>query len=215
MSICSSYLQVAKKLVRGDYKSGRVKDPTAKISSNHEKTVKKYVSEFMDKAVKKKEERQKLKASQGGGKSDTKEGTPGTPQDAPKGGEDGWTDSMAATADDASPTDSTSDLKRKRAEEGRSGSPKRTRTGSEVPQPAPPPPPPPPASTENGESSLTPMDDASTISFPEVGDRGNTGGKTAFQLDGYGSPMQLATPPTNGSGDHRQRPLNGGNNTRS
>ena len=208
-------MQVAKKLVRGDYKSGRVKDPTAKISSNHEKTVKKYVSEFMDKAVKKKEERQKLKASQGGGKSDTKEGTPDTPQDAPKGGEDGWTDGMAATADDASPTDSTSDLKRKRAEEGRSGSPKRTRTGSEVPQPAPPPPPPPPASTENGESSLTPMDDASTISFPEVGDRGNTGGKTAFQLDGYGSPMQLATPPTNGSGDHRQRPLNGGNNTRS
>jgi hypothetical protein len=176
--------------VRGDYKSGRVKDPTAKISSNHEKTVRKYVKEFMDKAVRKKDERQKMKTAQGGIVC-------------------GTLDSTAATVDDASLSDSASELKRKREEEGRFGSPKRTRTGSEVPQPAPPPPPPPPASTNNEEPRLTPMNEASTTSFSDAADRGPNEGKATLQLDGYGSPMQLATPPTNGFGNQEQALING------
>jgi histone-lysine N-methyltransferase SETD2 len=190
--------EVAQKLVRGDYKSGRVKDPTARISSNHEKTVKEEVKRFMDKAVKKKQERQKLKAAQGGVKSDLTNESPGTPQ------------GPAGDANDASPADSTSDLKRKREEEGLSDSPKRTRTSSENQQSAPPPPPPPPATTDLEETSLTPMDDASTMSSFDFVERGNTGAKATLQLDGYGSPMQLATPPTNGSGDQRtQKSVNG------
>ncbi|KAI4910389.1 hypothetical protein J4E90_007824 [Alternaria incomplexa] len=194
--------EVAQKLVRGDYKSGRVKDPTAKISSNHENTIKKYVKDFMDKAVKKKEERQRLKAAQGGSKSDLTNESPSTPQ-APSG-----------DANDASPTDSTSDLKRKRDEETQSGSPKRTRTSSENQESAPPPPPPPPATTDV-EETLTPMDETSTLSFPDATERSTLGNKPSLQLDGYGSPMQLATPPTNGSGDQRSRPVNGGQQQRS
>lgn len=199
--------------MRGDYKSGRVKDPTAKISSNHEKIVRKYVKEFMDKAVRKRDERQKMKASQSGAVSDTKTGTPGTP--AKEGGSECTSDSVAAIADDPVLSDSASELKRKRQEEGRFGSPKRTRTGSEVPQPTPPPPPPPPpVSNENEDSINTPVDNALATSFAEVADRGPIGNKTAFQTDGHGSPMQLATPPTNGSSDQSQTLVNGSNTPR-
>ncbi|RII24839.1 hypothetical protein CUC08_Gglean011852 [Alternaria sp. MG1] len=187
--------EVAQKLVRGDYKSGRVKDPTARISSNHEKTVRDEVKRFMDKAVKKKQERQKMKAAQSGVKSDLTSESPSTPS------------GPAGDADEASPSDSTSDLKRKRDGEAQSGSPKRTRTTSENQQSAPPPPPPPPATTDVEETSLTPMDDMSAMSFPDSTERVSTGSKMAFQLDGYGSPMQLATPTTNGSngsGDQQQ-----------
>lgn len=178
--------------MRGDYKSGRVKDPTAKISSNHEKTVRKYVKEFMEKAVKKKDERQKIKTPQ----NDTIRGT---------------SDSLAATVDEASLSDSASELKRKREEEGRFGSPKRTRTSSETPQPAPPPPPPPLESIEDAESSLTPMDETPTTSFPGAADSLPNGVKTTLQLGDYGSPMQLATPPTNGFVDQKQPLVNGSN----
>ena len=132
--------------MRGDYKSGRVKDPTARISSNHEKTVRDEVKRFMDKAVKKKQERQKMKAAQSGVKLDLTSESPSTPS------------GPAGDADEASPSDSTSDLKRKRDGEAQSGSPKRTRTTSENQQSAPPPPPPPPATTDVEETSLTPMD---------------------------------------------------------
>jgi histone-lysine N-methyltransferase SETD2 len=189
---------VAKKLVRGDYKSGRVKDPTAKISSNHEKTVKKYVKEYMDKAVKKKEEREKQKVAHGGG---SKDDSPGTPLGEPKDGDVEWTNNDIM---DASPVDSAPDHKRKRGEELGLDSPKRTRTASEDVHSAPPPPPPPPASTE--VEDFTPMDDAFPLSFPEATEGEILKGKAAMQLDGYGSPMQLATPPTNGSGS---RPVNG------
>ncbi|KAJ5055900.1 histone-lysine N-methyltransferase [Bipolaris maydis] len=184
--------EVAKKLVRGDYKSGRVKDPTAKISSNHEKTVRKYVKEFMEKAVKKKDERQKIKTPQ----NDTIRGT---------------SHNLAATVDEASLSDSASELKRKREEEGRFGSPKRTRTSSETPQPAPPPPPPPLESTEDAESSLTPMDETPTASFPDAADSLPNGVKATLQLGDCGSPMQLATPPTNSFIDQKQPLVNSSN----
>jgi hypothetical protein len=190
---------VAQKLVRGDYKARRVQDPTAKISHNHEKTVKKYVKEFMDKAVKKKEERQRLKAER---KAKNKDASPGTPQDVGLDGDGDveWTDDMLNAA---SPTDSTSYLKRKREEEGAYTSPKRSRTGEEV---APTPPPPPPASSAFEETATTPLDDAFAMSFPDVAESRTQG----VQLDRYGSPMQLATPSTstNSSG------VNGGGGRR-
>lgn len=189
----SLHSQVAKKLVRGDYKSGRVKDPTAKISSNHEKTIKKYVKEYMDKAVKKKEEREKQKSTPNGAQSSSKdENSPGTPNPAPKDEDVEWTNDML----DASPVDSTSDHKRKREEDAALASPKRTRTHSEDVRSAPPPPPP-PATSEREEQILLESADAELLS------RGKAG-----RLDGNASPMQLATPPTNGSGSG-SRPVNG------
>lgn len=203
---------MAKKLVRGDYKSGRVKDPTARISSSHEKTVKKYVKEYMDKAVKKKEDRVKHKTEKNGVKSENRDTNTGISHGDLKDEEVDWDDDMLdlkkelAASEEASPADSISDLKRKREEEDGMSSPKKTRTSMEESQLAPPPPPPPPA--EDRPADLTPMDDAFTLTFPEVEDAATTTNKSALQLNGHTSPMQLATPPTNGSGTQKTHNTN-------
>lgn len=195
--------EVAKKLVRGDYKSGRVKDPAAKISSKHEKTVKSYVKDFMDKAVKKKEEREKARAASGEATQDDNGATPDTPRieidDTPG----------AIAAVEASPNDSSSELKRKREDEA-DDSPRNIRTRTDEP-PVPPPPPPPPAGDmfmDLEEADLTPMDDGSTGSFIE-GTPSN--GRLPLRASDQPSPMQLATPPTNGSGEGK---TNGSSNLR-
>jgi hypothetical protein len=163
--------------------------------------IKKHVREFMDKAVKKKEERRRQKAAQKAENKDnltpseTKGDTPATPQ-----GDVEWTDDMLNAA---SPAGSSLELKRKREEEGGYTSPKRTRTDEEI---APTPPPPPPVSNAYEETATTPMDDSFAMTFPEVME---SRGKAGVHLDGYGSPMQLATPSTNGSSG--TRPVNGGN----
>lgn len=194
--------EVAKKLVRGDYKSGRVKDPAAKLSSKHEKTVKNYVKDFMDKAAKKKEEREKARAARGDAACEDAVATPDTPQID-------MDDILEGTVEaDRSPNDSSVDLKRKREEAD--DSPRNIRSRTDEP-PAPPPPPPPPAEDmpmEIDESDATTMDDGSMGSFTE-GTPSN--GKLALRASGQPSPVQLATPPTNGSGDSR---INGSSNLR-
>jgi len=140
--------EVAKKLVRGDYKSGRVKDPTAKLSSKHEKTVKKYVKEFMDKAVKKKEERDRQKAARSAdGKADPVPESPTIPDIE----EVEWDDDMMDLQNDneESPAES-SELKRKREGDEDPSSPKKTRTATDE---LPPPPPPPPMAATNGNGT--------------------------------------------------------------
>jgi hypothetical protein len=192
--------EVAKKLVRGDYKAGRVKDPTAKLSSRHEKTVKNYVKEFMDKAVKKKEERDKLKATR---KAEGKAVSPSTVHEKDGIEEVEWDDDMMdiqkdlAAAHDASPANSLSELKRKRETDEEPSSPKKSRMGTDELAPAPPPPPPPPTNDcINGDEEYdVPTND---------GAFGTTNGiainaKATPQENGHPSPMQLATPSTNGS----------------
>jgi hypothetical protein len=195
--------EVAKKLVRGDYKSGRVKDPTAKLSSKHEKTVKNYVKEFMDKAVKKKEERDKLKAARNAAESQV--GSPSSDQD--KGGdieEVEWDDDMMdirkdlAASHNASPADSSSELKRKREGDEEPSSPKKSRTGTDELAAAPPPPPPPPPVGDGID-----VDSEHALHTNGAG-HGTTNGKNTLQEDGYPSPMQLATPSTNGSEQKRE-----------
>lgn len=187
--------------MRGDYKSGRVKDPTAKLSSRHEKTVKNYVKEFMDKAVKKKEERDKQKVARNADGLDTS--AAGVEE---KSGieEVEWDDDMMdiqddmAASHDASPADSSSELKRKREGHEEPGSPKKSRTGTDELQPAPPPPPPPPPAED-----LINVDEEYDSPIPEVGFGNNNdgiavNGKRVLQENDH-SPMQLATPSTNGS----------------
>ncbi|KAH6642557.1 hypothetical protein C7974DRAFT_301521 [Boeremia exigua] len=188
--------EVAKKLVRGDYKSGRVKDPAAKISSKHEKTLKNYVKDFMDKAVKKKEEREKVRAARGDAVPDDDGATPDTPQIEME---------EAIAAIDASPNDSSSELKRKR-EDDADDSPRNMRSRTDDP-PAPPPPPPPPAGDMPmymEDTDVTPMDDSSVGFFTDDA-------KLPLRASGQPSPVQLATPPTNGSGEGRS---NGSSNLR-
>lgn len=190
--------EVAKKLVRGDYKSGRVKDPAAKISSKHEKTVKNYVKDFMDKAVRKKEEREKAKATRGEGEQDDKDATPVTPQ----------LDVNDTPGIAASPNDD-SELKRKREDEA-DESPRNIRSRTDEP-PVPPPPPPPPADDlpmDIDEADLTPMNGGSLGLFA-AGTPSN--GTLPLRGGDQPSPMQLATPPTNGSGEGKS---NGSSNLR-
>lgn len=196
--------EVTKKLVRGDFKAGRVKDPTSPISSKHEKTVKNFVKDFMEKAVKKKEEREKGKASRNHTESNGDVSmsvdieTPATPQPG----------SDARSGSTISPTDSTgTELKRKREAGGEPASPKKFRSDSQ----ADPPPPPPPVAdmpVDVETSTLTPMDD-DPISVRSTSDKGVNGCRPKT-LDGLASPTQLATPPTKEHSEYRQRPITTG-----
>jgi hypothetical protein len=179
-------IQVAKKLVRGDYKSNRVKDPTAKLSSHHAKSIKNYVKEFMDKAVKKKEDRDRKKAAlpsvETDGKGERSTTPPGEPEEAE------WDDNLMDITN--SPTDSLSDLKRKRDGDEEPSSPKKSRLSTDELQqaPPPPPPPPPPGIDVDGEGGLTPIDDDASL---------NGNGKAVLRTRQH--PIQVATPSTNGN----------------
>jgi hypothetical protein len=110
----------------------------------------------------------------------------------------------ASAADDASPNDSSSELKRKR-DDGDESSPRNTRTRTDEPAPAPPPPPPPPPPAEDmpmegEESGLTPMDDGS---FGSSTQSVEGHGKEMPQINGLTSPMQLGTPSANGTDESK------------
>lgn len=162
--------------------------------------MKNYVKDFMDKAVKKKEEREKMRTARGDAAQDEKEATPGTPQIDTD-------DALEAIVEaNISPNDSSSELKRKREDEA-DESPRNIRSRVDEP-PAPPPPPPPPAEDMPMEDeSVTLMDDGSMSSSEST----TVNGKVAQQASGQPSPMQLATPPINGSGESR---TNGSSNLR-
>ena len=217
-------MQVAKKLVRGDYRANRVQDPTAKLSSKHEKNIKKYVKEFMDKAVEKKAERDKMKAAKAEQKArgEAVAETPDTPKLDAEAKKEDSDDDMEGLSDHeepqfhgVSPADSsTTELKRQREEDGDVRSPKKSRM--EVPiAPPPPPPPPPMEDMPLDDSTLTPLEDipppfgsdaangvngmaSSGLSAELVADR------VKSEYPSKGSPMQLATPDTttNGSCEH-------------
>ena len=207
---------MSKKLVRGDFKSGRVQDPTAKVGSRHEKSIKKYVKEFMDRAVQKKVAKDKERAERNAqkeqeqavnGKVAVKTDTPDTPQlDSNEAKEESDDEMIPFSGDEDNGDDGTtppsassnSELKRKRENEGDDGSPKRTRT--EDTPPAPPPPPPPPMEDMPANTPEQGAQSTEGAVLPERAKLGEELGKAV----GYLSPMQLATPPTttNGSCEH-------------
>jgi hypothetical protein len=155
----------------------------------------------MDKAVKKKEERDKHKAAR------KAEGKPESPSITQEMGDteevEGDDDTMDidkdfAASHDASPTDSSSELKRKREIEEDPSSPKKSRTGSDELQAAPPPPPPPPPMEDTLDADAEYQSPTTEINS------GSGTNVSAPQENGHLSPMQLATPSTNGS--HQQEP---------
>lgn len=231
--------KVAKKLVRGDFKSGRVQDPTAPLSSRHERSVKKYVKEYMDKAVAKKAAKDKERAERAAkkareqalhGDAATKTDTPNTPTVDVKEQKDESEDEMIPFLDDeedklatGSPSSpSNSELKRKRDEGDDHGSPKRTRTDT---PPGPPPPPPPPAedmpvdvehesavSTEDPSYSYADANGEEAVGkYRLVPEKTEIRAESA-KVGSYPSPMQLQTPPTttNGSCEHDSSSKEGG-----
>lgn len=154
----------------------------------------------MDKAVKKRDERAKHKD-----KSGPSTAKPPTSPDTPLGDvkleEVEWTNEMLDPLNGISPTDSVSDLKRKREEDEGVSSPKKTRTSVEEEDVVPPPPPPPPA-----EDMPLDMLDATGTSLEDTTMAQVSGGDEAGSKTGYVN--GLATPPVNGI-QHPHPPTNG------
>lgn len=167
------------------------------------------MKEFLDKAVKKKKEREK----QTDAKPDA-QGNAASVSDVAKAEGAESDDDMLDIQDEpmasheASPA--TSELKRKRTEDGGFDSPKRTRTSEDLEQAPPlPPPPPPPLEDMPTDMNLTPMDESFTPPFPEVEVPTTISSKATLTANGHLSPMQLATPPTNSATEQKARPVNG------
>ncbi|KAF2016498.1 hypothetical protein BU24DRAFT_328480, partial [Aaosphaeria arxii CBS 175.79] len=193
--------EVAKKLVRGDYKHNKVKDPTAKLDSKHEKTVKKFVKDYMDKAVVKKEAKDKERAAKAERRAKEKaagkvpaEASPESPkkEEAPERADSD--DEMIGLSDDEDAL--AADLKRKREEDYEVASPKKLRPDA---VPAPPPPPPPPAEDMPQDiegAHLTPIEYADPFTIAAMSGSPSTELLPDRLKNGAESPMQLATPPT-------------------
>lgn len=186
-----------------------MKDPTAKLSSRHEKTVKNYVKEFLDKAVKKQKEREKHT----GDKAETQGNAAGSPEGIKAESDEDMLDIKDADTASHEVSPATSELKRKRTEDSGFDSPKRTRTSDDLEQVPRVPPPPPPVEDMPADMDLTPMDESEsrTPSFVVAEDSTHDSetGKTMRQANGHLSPMQLATPPTNGTATRQVQPVNG------
>ena len=156
---------ISKKLVASDYKNNRVEDPNAELSERQVQKIKKYVKEFLDKAVVKynghqgrnaaQDSKQMAKQEMGhGGDKELEHGPSTTPSDSPPGpGENG--NNGVLTADDNAETPSDLDRKRKREDNDAIDSAgvapsdcrdlKRLREEGDQQDVTPPPPPPPPA----------------------------------------------------------------------
>lgn len=146
---------VSKKLVSSDYKNNRVADPTT-ISEKQEKKIRKYVKDFLDRAVQKYQEHEKRRAERAAGPSHGKMKessneaiasveTPGTIE--PAG------DEPAALSDGEDDATGSPERKRKRDEDDlldasltpdETPSMKRLKDEETTEEPSPPPPPPPP-----------------------------------------------------------------------
>lgn len=196
-----------------------MKDPTAKLDHKHEKTVKKFVKDYLDKAVQKKAIRDKERAARhqkktqgkaeekSSGPSDTPKtpGTKGSPDDVDQDVPDISYDDVTKSPDASPSASPASDLKRKREDDDDVGSPKKSRTG-ESPAPPPPPPPPPagdmPMDVDHYESPS--LEHLGESPQPEGAGSLEGLGLVGIKTEGATSPVQLATPPTttNGSCKH-------------
>lgn len=220
---------VSKKIVNTDFKNKRVHGDPSKISDKHAKSVKKYVHETFEKAIKKKAEHDRKKAEKKvkGEESHTPPGSPKGIGDADLKDDDEpvLSDDEDAGAAEATPG-SSSTLKRMREEDLLNEAAddsvlKKLRTNDGDP-PAPPPPPPPPVEPEpefmetdpspsESQHNLSNRDDLESDATPgaqqnEGADQGlsNRGASSrpgSAQKNHSLETMQTATPPTTGSPD--------------
>ncbi|PHH86398.1 hypothetical protein CDD83_10304 [Cordyceps sp. RAO-2017] len=161
---------IAKKLVASDYKNNRVEDPTAELTDKQVLKIKKFVSDFLNRAVEKYQAHQRRKASRskqsGAGETDGGEAPGGRPQPDGDGGRDSGTDVPAAKTEDLADENMLSDVdvdspgsqdrKRKRemdlvdsTDATPSEGPDAKRVKDDEASPPPPPPPPPETAPED------------------------------------------------------------------
>jgi hypothetical protein len=188
--------ECSKKLVNSDFKNKRVTDPS-KIDPKQEKAVKKFVTEFFERAVVKKKEHDQRKGH-GSNQADAGDMQVDSPKDANNAGTDGNNDISASL----SPTN----LKRSRNEEsstiGASHEDDPQGKKARVSAPAPPPPPP-PAGGMREDDMQTGSDEHSSAEGFSI--KGAAAGLQQRQPKYAESPMQTATPPTTNSPDAEER----------
>jgi hypothetical protein len=195
--------ECSKKLVNSDFKNKRVTDPR-KIDSRQEKAVKKFVTDFFERAIVKKKEHDQKK-----GQGSNQTGTDDMQVDSPKDFGSGDLPNVTGmdNNDNISASLSPANLKRARNEEN-------STTGAaheddpqgkkvKVSAPVPPPPPPPPVRDMREEDMQTGSDDYSSVEGFSI--KGAAGGLQQRQPKYAESPMQIATPPTTNSPDAEEK----------
>lgn len=163
---------VAKKLVASDYKNNRVSDPAAPLTEKQERNIKKYVKDFLDRAVAKYEAHHRKRTSEtakksaGGeqvtnGKTASGADKPGESPDSSQEREATAEDIVLSDMEEESP-DGAADRKRKRDAEVTVASvdspldgPEMKRLKEDDPDGATPPPPPPPPPENPGGAART------------------------------------------------------------
>jgi hypothetical protein len=218
-------------MVESDYKNNRVSDPT-KISSKQVKAVKKYVVDFFNKAVKKRRDHDKRKKERaeadrkavGKAGSNTPPTLPIRSAETEKVEDEEDVQLSDEEMDAGAASDDENDKgKRKRESETPAtpldGEEESTSKKLKLEAPPPPPPPPPPAEDEDMGESATPMHD---IPFKEetvdwdtneeikqqaspadtIGGASKDYPEESARANGHNSPVQLATPSTNGTYEH-------------
>ncbi|THX29168.1 hypothetical protein D6C97_04727 [Aureobasidium pullulans] len=195
--------ECSKKLVNSDFKNKRVADPY-KIDPRQEKAVKKFVTDFFEKAVVKKKEHDQRK-----GQTSSQGDTEPMQIDSPKAADIDEPTTLADLDDgnDLSAMTSPAVLKRAREEEGSAAGASegddQQGKKARVSAPAPPPPPPPPAGDmRDDEMQGTSEDYSSGEGFSIKGAAGGLHQRTTKYAQ---SPMQVATPPTTNSPDEDER----------
>jgi hypothetical protein len=186
------------------------------MSEKQVRAAKKYVLDYMNKAVHKRREHDKKKKAREEEKAAAEKKTNGTAPPIIASGlpdvEKDEEEDMDIEMSDDEAENTTSDLasiKRKRdgetpatpldEDDTTAGANKRLKTEEEATPPPPPPPPPPPAEDDYPmDESATPTQEPSPVESEE---RGYEEVKTMIG-NGTRSPVQLATPSTNGSYEH-------------
>lgn len=207
-------LQIAKKLIDSDFKNNRVSDPSH-IDSKTRKKLIQYVTQFFEKAVVKKKDREDKKKTERPSQQDE---SMASHEDRSATGASlaGDGDPMVLDENESSFTNQSPSLGKRRREDEETGG------GAEhddslgkklrIEQSRPPPPPPPPPSGNTDKSQMT---DAGRTPSEEPANRSaiNKEEGPGFTIKGIArassktaeSPTQVATPPTTGSPDGSER----------
>jgi len=194
--------ECSKKLVNSDFKNKRVTDPS-KIDPKQEKAVKKFVTEFFERAVVKKREHDQRK-----GQGSTQADTVDIQVDSPSANNGGPSVVAGMDSDNGAPVSlSPANLKRARNEEssitGAANDDDPQGKKARVSAPGPPPPPPPPTGGLREEDMQTGSDDYSSAEGFSI--KGAAAGLQHRQQKYAESPVQTATPPTTNSPNAEER----------
>ncbi|KAL7918945.1 hypothetical protein ACQKWADRAFT_302733 [Trichoderma austrokoningii] len=163
---------VARKLVASDYKNNRVGDPAAPLTEKQERNIKKYVKDFLDRAVSKYEAHHRKRTSE-----TVQQKSAGKPGESPASSQEreeaAAEDSVASDMEEASPDGAAAaDRKRKRQDaevvavasvDSPLDGPEMKRLKEDDPDGATPPPPPPPPPSENPGAAAARTEEAQAL----------------------------------------------------